>query len=398
MRIKKRSPLRANHLVILTTLVLLVVGRMLPIDTLQGLDALLGRTGDALLLLVISMLLLQLLLTAVLAQKDRREKKLAQKHGASRQTVQAVLQAHLDLDQEIDAKFVDLMGDTELAAIGIIQQVRQLYDAAKAVLVYIDNSNPQANNLGQEIIDSVSYLIEIGQLVEKLPTKMRRDIEVVQSVVKEINALSALVGAVQGISMQSHMLAINAAIEGSRAGESGAAFRIVAQEMRILAANSSDVATKIDSGLSRARLVVEEGMSTSVEESNHQLHLASNAVVSIKKLQDNFEDMSQYFKTRFSVMTQHNQGLAKEISEVLGHVQSQDVVSQSIDRIRYAIGERNELLLNLASATAPQEANASTLVQEITRIRDDFVQEEEKHKHSARHQDTAGSEPKFELF
>ena len=398
MRTKKRFSLRANHLVILSTLVLLVVGRLLPADALQDLDALLGRSGDALLLVAFIMLMLQLLNHYVVLKKASKRAQHVPEHEADKQPVQAVLQAHLDLDQEIDTKFIDLMGETELSAIGIIQQVRQLHDAANAVLVYIDSSNPQANTLGQEIIDSVSYLMEIGQLVEQLPTKMKRDMEVVQNVVKEINALSALVGAVQGISMQSHMLAINAAIEGSRAGASGAAFRIVAQEMRILAANSSDVATKIDSGLSRARLVVEEGMSTSVEESNHQLHLASNAVVSIKKLQDNFEDMSQYFKTRFSVMAQHNQGLAKEISEVLGHVQSKDVVSQCIDRIRHAISERNELLQTLASATAPQEGDASVLVQELTRIRDDFVQEEEKHMHSARHQDTAGSEPKFELF
>ena len=397
MRTKKRFSLRANHLVILSTLVLLVVGRLLPADALQGLDALLGRSGDALLLLVFIMLMLQLLNHYVVLKKASKRAHKVPEHEADKQPVQAVLQAHLELDQEIDAKFVDLMGDTELAAVGIIQQVRQLYDAANEVLVYIDHSNPQANNLGQEIIDSVSYLMEIGQLVEQLPTKMKRDMEIVENVVHEINTLSALVGAVQAISMQSHLLAINAAIEGSRAGPSGAAFRIVAQEMRILASNSSDVASKIDIGLSRARQVVEVGMSTGQEESNHQLHLASNAVVSIKKLQDNFEDMSQYFKTRFSVLAQHNQGLAKEISEVLGHVQSQDVVSQCIDRIRIAIGERNALLQSLGGTTA-QAAAANVLVQELTRIRDDFVQEEEKHMHSARHQDDAGSEPKFELF
>jgi methyl-accepting chemotaxis protein len=398
MRTKKRFSMRANHLVILSTLVLLVVGRLLPADALQDLDALLGRSGDALLLLVFIMLMLQLLNHYVVVKKASKRAHKVPEHEADKQPVQAVLQAHLELDQEIDAKFVDLMGDTELSAIGIIKQVSQLYEAANQVLIYIDHTNPQANDLGQEIIDSVSYLMEIGQLVEQLPAKMTRDMEIVQNVVKEINTLSALVGAVQAISMQSHLLAINAAIEGSRAGPSGAAFRIVAQEMRILASNSSDVATKIDTGLSRARHVVEDGMSTNQEDTKRQLHLATHAVVSIKKLQDNFEDMSQYFKTRFSVLSQHNHGLAKEISEVLGLVQTQDVVSQCIDRIRNAIGERNALLQSLSGSAAVQEADATLLVQELARIRDAFVQEEDKHMHSARHQDDAGSEPKFELF
>ncbi|MGS0759025.1 hypothetical protein ACVBEH_32210, partial [Roseateles sp. GG27B] len=55
-------------------------------------------------------------------------------------------------------------------------------------------------------------------------------------------------------------------------------------------------------------------------------------------------DMSQYFKTRFAVVTQHNQDLVHDIAEVLGHIQYQDVVSQCITRMRVATAQRNEFL------------------------------------------------------
>lgn len=312
--------------------------------------------------------------------------------------VVALLETHLQLDQEIDKKLQEVVVDTENSAIDIIKQVRSLYDTANTLVNYLNNSSPQANSLGQDIVDSVSYLVEIGAFIEQLPSKMTRDLNSVQSVVKEIKELSGLVGSVQAISMQSHLLAINAAIEGSRAGPAGAAFRVVADEMRLLAANSSKVAVQINAGLRRALQVVEEGMSTSIAESSQGLEDVSHAVVSIQKLQENFEDMSQYFKTRFAVVTKHNEDLAKDIADVLGHIQYQDVVSQCIDRMRTAIAQRNAFLQTVVGQSQLTPQDLAELPEIFGQVLDAYLQEEKKHKHSARHEEEASTELKFELF
>jgi methyl-accepting chemotaxis protein len=207
-----------------------------------------------------------------------------------------------------------------------------------------------------------------------------------------------LVGSVHAISMQSHLLAINAAIEGSRAGPAGAAFRVVADEMRLLAKNSSEVALKINQGLGRARVVVEGGMSTRIAESNKALSDVSHAVGAIQKLQENFEDMSQYFKTRFTVITRHNQNLATDIAAVLGHIQYQDVVSQSIDRIRMTTMKRNEFFKEALAKLNEADADPSYLSPSMALILNEFLAEEDKHKHSARHDEQTNGELKFELF
>lgn len=310
----------------------------------------------------------------------------------------ALLETHLQLDHEIDKKLQEVIVDTENSALNIIAQVRQLYDTADTLVQYLNSSSPQANNLGRDIVESVTYLVEIGSFIEELPAKMNRDLNSVQSVVKEIKELSGLVGSVQAISMQSHLLAINAAIEGSRAGPGGAAFRVVADEMRLLAANSSKVAVQINAGLMRALHVVEAGMSTSIAESTQGLEDVSHAVVSIQKLQDNFEDMSQYFKTRFAVVTKHNEDLAKDIAEVLGHIQYQDVVSQCVERMRLAIGQRNAFLQMVVGQQNLTPADMAQLPELLTQILNAYLSEEEKHKHSARHEESTGTELKFELF
>jgi len=312
--------------------------------------------------------------------------------------IQALLDTHLELDNEIDKKLQEVVVDTESSAIAIIGQVRQLHDSSNTLAQYLDKTNPQANTLGEDIVASMTYLVQIGAFIEELPAKLTRDLNAVQGVVQELTELSSLVGSVRAISMQSHLLSINAAIEGSRAGPGGAAFRVVAEEMRLLASNSSNVALKIGKGLERARAVVEAGMATRVAESSKAQSDVSQAVVSIRKLQENFEDMSQYFKTRFAVITQHNQNLTADIAAVLGHIQYQDVVKQCIDRMRNTTSQRNALLEEALAQMKQDGSEAAQLPQLLAQILANFVEEEQKHKHSARHDEQASGELKFELF
>lgn len=374
---------------------LLAIGlcRLLPAGWLQGVDRWIGRPGDALLLLAVA-LLAGLSQCYPLRQKPLPVVPPARTFGPAA----AILDQHVQLDQAIDQKLGEVIEDTENSALAIMGQVRQLYDTASKVVSYLDSSSLKAGDLGKEIIDSVAYLVEIGAFIRQLPVKMERDLQSVHAVVKEIKELGGLVEAVQAISMQSHLLAINAAIEASRAGSGGVAFRVVATEMRSLASNSGAAAARINEGLSRARHVVQDGMAASIAESAQQLEAVSNAGASIQKLHDNFEDMSQYYKTRFTVVTKHNEDLAKDIAEMLGQIQYQDVVRQCIERIRFATGQRNEFFQHALVMAQQDDADLAQSPLLLERILSDYLKEEEKHVHSVRQGSGSGSELKIELF
>ncbi len=316
----------------------------------------------------------------------------------SSDAVGAMLDTHLQLDEAIDIRLQAVMADTESSAAVIIQQMRQLYDAASKLVELLSGTSVKSEGLGAEILASMSGLVELGAFVEQLPTSMKRDLENVKQVAGDISSLGDLVGEIQTISLQSHMLAINAAIQASHAGSAGAAFQVVAKEMHALASNTKDVAARINKGLTHARHVVEHGIARSIADSSNRLDVVSQAAESIAMLRDKLSYMSEHYQTRIATVTQHNEALARDIAEVLGQIQYQDVVRQAIERIRLAITARNEFLQDAVAMAAAGDAHVDRLPAQLEMIFSDFVTEEDHHRHSALHAAEGGSEPKIELF
>jgi methyl-accepting chemotaxis protein len=356
----------------------------------QTSDGWLARPGDTLLVLI------ALFLTAVIFFSLDSQPLPAL--NPSSNPLDEILKSHLNLDAEIGKKLVEVVEDTENSALKIITEVRQLYDAASTLVVYLDESRSTADSMGQEVVDSVQHLRGIENFVLQLPAQMKSDLNNVQLISNEIKALVGLVDAVKAISMQSHLLSINAAIEGSRAGPSGASFRVVAGEMRKLASNSNEVATQISQGLIRANLVVTGGIASSIAEASQRLKEVLAAADSLQKLQDNFTGITDFYNSRFAVITQHNKDLALNIAEVLGQIQYQDVVSQCIDRMIVAMNERNTLFEDSNTQLHQGDFEPDNLAPQLDFILQNYLIEEEKHKHSARHHGVGDGELKVELF
>lgn len=397
-QLSRLAALGREQRLIVGALLTMLVWRLLPASFAGALDRGLGRPGDGI------MLLLALLGIAVLIKAARANQSSlppgTREENLVAEPVAELLDMHLRLDEEIDRKLVEVIAGTETSAMEIMANVRDLFDTASNLVAYLNNSSIKGGALEREIFSSVTSISEVGLFIEQMPAKIERDMQNVHSIVSEIKGLSGLVEAVKQISMQSHLLAINASIEASRAGASGAAFRAVADEMRVLANNSGQVAKQINDGLSRARHVIDNGIAAGIMSSSQELEQITHAVDSIRKIKDNFEDISQYYKTSFMVVTKHNVDLAKNIGEVLGTIQYQDVVRQCVDRIRFAIERRNQFLKNsvdrLDSNSQAQELLQLPALLELIRI--EYLAEEEKHNSAASHAIGIGTELKIELF
>lgn len=310
-----------------------------------------------------------------------------------------VLDGHLALDREIDKRLTGIMRNTEVSALFIIEQVRHLHTTASQLVADLDGSGQLAQATHNETAESVAYVVDIGAFLSRMPDKVRRDMARVHELSVEIQNLSGMASAVQAISMQSHLLAINAAIQASHTGVNSAAFHVVADEMRKLASDSGAVAGQIAKGLCRAQQLVDKDMAASLAESTQQLAQVSRASDSIQKVLDNFDHLNQYYAERFAQATRHNAALAGDIAEVLGQIQFQDVVRQSIERIQVANKQRNALFETVRTPDTSHALTPSESSAVLASILQDYLDEDSRHAPCvpADTMQAAGT-PKIELF
>jgi methyl-accepting chemotaxis protein len=338
-------------------------------EVLQWLDDAWAWRGDT--------LAAALLLSACLIGMRGRARQSVAPDAAIQHGLKDALAPHFDLDDAFSARLQEVMNETESSSLAIIGQVRQLYDRAGDLVRYMETTNAQAGDMEREVLASVTYLLQLGTFVQDLPAKLQRDVRHIESIAGEIRSLAALAERIQTISMQSHLLAINAAIEASRAGQAGQAFKVVAEEVRLLAANSSAAAVEINAGLLRARTVLESGLEESVTESSDRFDEIAHASLAISNLQTSFKDITEYYRSHFGAITQNNVDLAGSVSEVLGQVQTQDVVRQRIERLQAAMASRNLVLA--AHLTADQSVDRPALHQALGQVHRDYVAAEIRH-------------------
>jgi methyl-accepting chemotaxis protein len=148
----------------------------------------------------------------------------------------------------------------------------------KGSTVELKSSLQETNTTIAEIANSAM------QLSERL-NRMIENTEITEKLILESNEAVSLI---EGISKQSNLLGLNAAIEASRAGEYGKGFSVVAGEMRKLSSNSGEFSKKISAALAE----MSSNMTAIIDTINELGQIATNQASALQEVSSTVKQIS----------------------------------------------------------------------------------------------------------
>ena len=306
-----------------------------------------------------------------------------------------------ELDRQLLLQLGRAVGLSETAALSFVERLAGLRSQSSKLVTYLGHAQTQSDAMQDGIELNSRIIHELSSFVQTLPAQIAQERGHFRQLVGEVQGLSALTDTIRGIARQTEILAINAAIEAARAGEAGKGFSVLAGEVRRLATQSNESASRINQDISRLVATVEQGFSGDfAARTRHNEAEAQRLDRLTRQLDDSYVDMRQFYDMLMTAVTQHNTELDRGIGGLLDTAQYQDVFKQIVDRLAPAMHGRNDVLADLLSRLRAGQRDTSDIDQRAQALAAEYLVLEAAHRDPDAAADAAPGEPgqRIELF
>jgi len=244
---------------------------------------------------------------------------------------------------------LDMYSDQTQCTNSVATAVNELTASAVDISDNAKNAASLANAANSESEHSQNSLDENIKDIDHLSQQMHSAQNSITSLSQHTASIGQILEVIKGVSEQTNLLALNAAIEAARAGEAGRGFAVVADEVRQLAQRTQDSTKEIEITIGQ----LQEG--------------SSQAVTVITQSQKDSEN---------SVKSARLAG--EQMAKVTSTILEIDQVNLSVANATYeqnqVIGSLDKEINNISELNSTGQSNLNSTLEECTLLKNEFYE------------------------
>lgn len=200
-----------------------------------------------------------------------------------------------------------------------------------------------ARNADQEAAEGKQTVSQAIVSIDTLAGEVERAADTLQRLDGDIHNIGDIINVIRGITEQTNLLALNAAIEAARAGEHGRGFAVVADEVRTLAARTQSSTLEIEEMIAR----LQTGAKESVNVMENSRNRAKETVESAAKAGEALDRITAMITTidqmnaQIAEASNQQSSVADGINQSITNISS--VVEQTASGARQSVDSINSL-------------------------------------------------------
>jgi methyl-accepting chemotaxis protein len=187
-------------------------------------------------------------------------------------------------------------------------------------------------------------------------------VDILSSMRDQIDGINQLLGEIEGISSQTNLLALNAAIEAARAGEAGRGFAVVADEVRALSNRSHQFSSQIRGRFNSTREAMQKAALTVGKMAALDMQMSMSSKGRITDIMAEMERMNGDVAIGLEQVSHITEQIKHDVSVAVRSLQFEDLTVQLAQHMLRRMNELDDIQGELGrSATAMTRSGTDDL-------------------------------------